>query len=83
MPATIKATMPGVFYRRPAPDAEPYVDVGQRVSPGQTIALIEVMKTFNEVRAETGGTVTAFLIDDGEEVAMGQDILELDGVGDA
>lgn len=76
---TIKATMPGVFYRRPNPDAEPYVDVGSEVTPGQTIALIEVMKTFNEVKADVAGRVTQFLIEDGDEVSMGQDILEVDG----
>jgi acetyl-CoA carboxylase biotin carboxyl carrier protein len=76
---TIKATMPGVFYRRPNPDAEPYVDVGGTITAGQTIALIEVMKTFNEVRSEVSGTVVGFLIEDGDEVAMGQDIVEVDG----
>jgi acetyl-CoA carboxylase biotin carboxyl carrier protein len=75
---TIKATMPGVFYRRPSPDADPYVEEGGSVSPGQTIALIEVMKTFNELKAETGGTVTKFLLADGDEVAMGQDIAEVE-----
>jgi acetyl-CoA carboxylase biotin carboxyl carrier protein len=76
---TIKATMPGVFYRRPNPDAAPYVDVGGEIAPGQTIALIEVMKTFNEVKAEVAGTVVDFLIEDGDEVAIGQDIVEVDG----
>ena len=83
MTATIKATMPGVFYRRPAPDAEPYVEVGDKVSPGQTIGLIEVMKTFNEVKADAEGTVGAFLIEDGDEVAMGDDLLRLDPVEQA
>lgn len=76
---TIKATMPGVFYRRPAPEQAPYVEEGGEVTNGQTIALIEVMKTFNEVTADTSGTVTRFLLDDGDEVAMGQDIAEVDG----
>lgn len=77
--ATIKATMPGVFYRRPSPDAEPYVAEGSAIREGQTIALIEVMKTFNEVKADVSGTVLRILIDDGDEVSMGQDILEVDG----
>ncbi|RBM11637.1 biotin carboxyl carrier domain-containing protein [Prauserella sp. PE36] len=77
--ATIKATMPGVFYRCPSPGAEPYVAEGGDVSEGQTIALIEVMKTFNEVKAEVSGTVTKFLIADGDEVSIGQDIMEVDG----
>jgi acetyl-CoA carboxylase biotin carboxyl carrier protein len=74
---TIKATMPGVFYRRPSPDADPYVEEGGSISPGQTVALIEVMKTFNELKAEVGGTVMKFLISDGDEVSMGQDIAEV------
>lgn len=75
---TIKATMPGVFYRRPSPDADPYVETGGSIAPGQTIALIEVMKTFNELKTEVGGKVTKFLIEDGDEVSMGQDIAEVE-----
>ncbi|GAA4669364.1 MULTISPECIES: acetyl-CoA carboxylase [Amycolatopsis] len=76
--STIKASMPGVFYRRPSPDADPYVEEGQAFTAGQTIALIEVMKTFNELKAEEAGTVKRFLLDDGDEVAMGQDIAEVE-----
>jgi acetyl-CoA carboxylase biotin carboxyl carrier protein len=75
---TIRATMPGVFYRRPSPDADPYVEDGAAISPGQTVALIEVMKTFNELKSEIGGRVTKFLISDGDEVSMGQDIAEVE-----
>lgn len=75
--ATIKAQMPGVFYRRPAPEKPAYVDDGDRISEGQTIALIEVMKTFNAVKADESGTVAAFLVDDGDEVDVGQDIVRL------
>lgn len=74
---TIKATMPGVFYRSPSPEDDPYTAEGSSVSPGQTVALIEVMKTFNEVKAEQSGTISKFLIDDGDEVDVGQDIAEL------
>ncbi|MBA8823885.1 acetyl-CoA carboxylase biotin carboxyl carrier protein [Saccharopolyspora lacisalsi] len=77
--ATIKAAMPGVFYRRPAPEKPAYVDDGDAISAGQTIALIEVMKTFNEVKADESGTVAAFLVEDGDEVDVGQDIVRLEG----
>jgi len=77
--ALIRATMPGVFYRGPGPGAEPYVEEGARIEPGQTIALIEVMKTFSEVKADTAGTVTTFLLHTGDEVTMGQGIAEVDG----
>ncbi|MCI2422647.1 acetyl-CoA carboxylase [Saccharopolyspora sp. K220] len=75
---TIKATMPGVFYRRPSPDADPYATEGGIVNTGQTIALIEVMKTFNELKSEVDGKITKFLIEDGDEVEMGQDIAEVE-----
>lgn len=74
---TVKAPLPGVFYRRPAPDADPYVEEGGTVGAGQTMALIEVMKTFNEVKSDAAGTVVRFLVTDGDEVEIGQDILEL------
>ena len=74
---TIKATMPGVFYRRPAPDADPFVAEGGTVTVGQTVCLIEVMKTFNELRSPAAGTLVRFLVEDGDEVEMGQDIAEL------
>ena len=75
---TIKATMPGVFYRSPSPEDDPFTSEGSSVSPGQTVALIEVMKTFNELKAEVGGKITRFLIEDGDEVEMGQDVAEVE-----
>lgn len=74
---TIKAQMPGVFYRRPAPEKPAYANDGETITEGQTIALIEVMKTFNEVKADTSGTVAAFLVEDGDEVGVGDDIVRL------
>lgn len=74
---TVQAQLPGVFYRRPSPEAEPYVEDGSAVTEGQTVALIEVMKTFNEVKVDSAGTVVRFLVEDGEEVEVGQDILEI------
>ncbi|QIZ37634.1 acetyl-CoA carboxylase [Saccharopolyspora sp. ASAGF58] len=75
---TIKAPMPGVFYRRPSPDADAYVAEGNSIAPGQTIALIEVMKTFNEVKADEQGTFSRFLVEDGDEVSIGDDIAEVE-----
>lgn len=74
---TIKTAVPGVFYRRPSPEEPPYVQEGDTIRPGQTIALIEVMKNFNEVKADQAGTVTRFLVEDGDEVSISQDIAEL------
>ncbi len=75
---TVKAQMPGTFYRRPDPESDPYVEVGDEVSAGDTIGLIEVMKNFNEIKAEEDGTVSNFLVEDEEAVDAGQDLVELE-----
>jgi acetyl-CoA carboxylase biotin carboxyl carrier protein len=75
---TVKAQMPGTFYRRPDPDSDPYVNEGDSVSAGDTVGLIEVMKSFHEVKAEEDGTVSKFLVDDEEAVDAGQDVVELE-----
>ena len=75
---TVKAQMPGTFYRRPDPESDPYVNEGDSVSAGDTVGLIEVMKSFHEVKAEEDGTVSRFLVEDEEAVDAGQDVLELE-----
>ena len=75
---TVKAQMPGTFYRRPDPESDPYVDEGDEVSAGDTIGLIEVMKNFNEVKAEEDGKISKFLVEDEEAVDAGQDLVELE-----
>jgi acetyl-CoA carboxylase biotin carboxyl carrier protein len=78
MVSKVKAQLPGVFYRRASPDAAPYVVEGAEISPGQTVALIEVMKTYNEIKADHAGRLARFLIEDGDEVEVGQDVMEMD-----
>jgi acetyl-CoA carboxylase biotin carboxyl carrier protein len=75
---TVKAQIPGTFYRRPDPDSDYYVEEGARVSAGDTVGLIEVMKSFHEVKAEEDGTISKFLVGDEEAVDAGQDILEME-----
>jgi len=75
---TIKAQMPGTFYRRPDPDSDVYVEEGDEVSAGDTVGLIEVMKSFHEVKAEEDGTVSKFLVEDEDAVDAGQDLVELE-----
>jgi acetyl-CoA carboxylase biotin carboxyl carrier protein len=75
---TIRAPMPGIFYRRPDPEAEFYVEEGAQVAAGQTIGLLEVMKTFNEVKADTAGRIVKFFVANEEEVTIGQDLAEDD-----
>ncbi|SCB72673.1 Biotin-requiring enzyme [Kosakonia oryzendophytica] len=64
--------LPGVFYRQPSPEAPPFVETGDKVTPDTVIGLIEVMKQFSEIFAETRGTITAITIQNGDAVEPGQ-----------
>ncbi len=75
---TVRAPMVGTFYRAPAPDAPPFVEVGQIVEPGQTLCLIEAMKLMNEIEAEVRGRVAAILVENGQPVEYGQPLLTLE-----
>lgn len=75
---TITSRTPGVFYHRSSPDAEPYVTRGASVAEGDTVGLVEVMKTFHEVKADAAGTVSAVLVENEGEVSIGQDLVELE-----
>ncbi len=75
---TVKAQMPGTFYRSPDPESDPYVEEGDEVSAGDTVGLIEVMKNFHEVKVEEDGTISRFLVEDEEAVDAGQDLVELE-----
>lgn len=75
---TITSPFPGTFYRRPSPDADPFVSEGQRVESGDVVGLVEIMKSFHEVRADDGGVLDRFLVDNEEAVEVGQDIATLD-----
>ena len=76
--ATIRAQMPGTFYRRPDPDSDVYVNEGDSISAGDTVGLIEVMKSFHDVKAEEDGTVSKFLVENEDAVDAGQDLVELE-----
>lgn len=69
--AEIRAGMPGHFYRAPAPDAAPYVQVGDRVEPGQTLALLEAMKMLTPVEAEAAAEVLEIHVENAAPVARG------------
>ena len=77
MPKTIKSPFPGTFYRRPSPDADPYVSEGDSVSPGQVVGLVEIMKNFHEIQSDDGGVVARFLVENEDLIEAGQDIIEL------
>lgn len=77
MAKQILSPLPGTFYRRPAPDKPVYKELGDSVSVGDVIGLIEVMKSFNEVTADQAGVITGFPADDEEPVMAGQPLVEL------
>lgn len=77
MSSSVQSPLPGVFYRRPSPDEPLFVEEGAEVSEGQVIGLVEVMKNFSELKATAAGTLTRFLVEDSEEISVGQDIAEI------
>ena len=74
----IQAPLNGIYYDRSSPEADAFVQVGDRVEAGQVVALIEAMKVFNEVHADQSGRVTALLVESGDMVQSGQDLISLD-----
>ena len=74
----IIAPMVGTFYRAPAPEEPPFVDVGDRVSNGQTVCIIEAMKLMNELEAEVSGQIVEILVQNGEPVEFGQVLMRVD-----
>lgn len=71
---TIVSPIPGVFYRKPSPDQDAYVQEGEAVKTGDTIGIIEVMKNFYEIKAEADGILERFFVDNEELVDAGQEI---------
>ncbi len=74
----IKSPLPGVFYRSPSPEEPNYKEVGDTVTAGDVIGLVEVMKTYTEVKAEMDGTITAFAVENEEAIMPGQVVAELE-----
>lgn len=74
-PGAVTSPMVGVAYLSPEPGAAKFIDVGASVSEGQTLMLIEAMKTFNPIRAPRGGKVTRILVTDGQPVEFGEPLV--------
>ena len=70
--AAVTSPMVGTFYRAPAPDADPYVEVGDLVEVGQTVCIIEAMKLMNEIESEHRGRVVKILVENAQPVDFGQ-----------
>ena len=78
MAKQIRSPLPGTFYRRSAPDQPPFVEDGGSVAAGDTIGLVEVMKSFHEVSAEEAGENVRFAVDNEDPVTAGAVLAEMD-----
>ncbi|MGE3066120.1 MAG: acetyl-CoA carboxylase biotin carboxyl carrier protein [Hyphomicrobiaceae bacterium] len=74
-PGSVKSPMVGTAYASPEPGAPPFIEVGARVTQGQTLLIIEAMKTMNHIPAPRAGTVTAILIENGQPVEFGEPLV--------
>ncbi|MXQ12427.1 acetyl-CoA carboxylase biotin carboxyl carrier protein [Microvirga makkahensis] len=77
-PGTVLSPMVGTAYRKPSPDAKPFVEIGSKVQAGDKVLLVEAMKTFNEIVAPRAGTVTAIYVEDGTPVEYGEPLLVIE-----
>ncbi|MDE2260658.1 MAG: acetyl-CoA carboxylase biotin carboxyl carrier protein [Betaproteobacteria bacterium] len=68
----VKSPMVGTFYRSPSPGAPVFVEVGQSISEGQTLCIIEAMKLLNEIESDVSGTVKRILVENGQPIEYGQ-----------
>jgi biotin carboxyl carrier protein len=75
---TVLSPLPGTFYRRPSPDQAVFKEVGDTVAVGDTIGLIEVMKSFSPVTAEVAGKIAAFHAEDEDAVMPEQPLVDID-----
>jgi acetyl-CoA carboxylase biotin carboxyl carrier protein len=68
----------GTFYRSPSPTSASYVEVGKRVSPGDTLCIVEAMKLMNEIEADFAGTIVQVLVENGQAVEFGEPLFVID-----
>ena len=76
----VKSPIVGTFYRAPAPDAAPFVQVGAAVEPGTVLCIVEAMKLMNEIEAEVAGKVAEILVESGQAVEFGQPLFRIEPV---
>jgi len=75
---TIKSPMVGTFYRKPSPDKDPFVNVGDNINENSVVCIIEAMKLFNEIEAEVSGKIVKILVDDTSPVEFEQALFLVD-----
>jgi acetyl-CoA carboxylase biotin carboxyl carrier protein len=73
----VTSPMVGTFYRAPAPNADPFVEIGETVKKGQTLCIIEAMKLMNEIESDADGVVTAIHVENGKPVEYGQKLFSV------
>ncbi|MBP5858435.1 biotin carboxyl carrier domain-containing protein [Marivibrio halodurans] len=76
--AEVKSPIPGTFYRRPSPEEPPFKSEGDSVAVGDVVGLVEVMKSFIEVKSEVAGTIKSFTVENEQPVTAGAVVAELD-----
>tara|TARA_B100000579_G_scaffold142448_1_gene115654 strand:- start:22 stop:453 length:432 start_codon:yes stop_codon:yes gene_type:complete len=74
----IKSPIVGTFYRKPAPDKPPFVEIGSQVNAGDVVCIVEAMKMMNEIKSEFTGKVSAINVEDGEPVEFNQSLIAID-----
>ena len=74
----VLSPLPGTFYRKPSPDDPPYKSEGDTIAVGDVIGLVEVMKSYHEVKSDLAGTVSAYLIDNEQPIQAGQPIVDIE-----
>lgn len=74
----VPSPMVGTAYLSPSPDAKPFVEIGQKVKEGQTLLIIEAMKTMNQIPSPRAGTVTAILVEDAQPVEYGMPLVVIE-----
>ena len=75
---TIKSPIIGTFYRKPSPDKDNFVNVGDEISEGQTLCVIEAMKLFNEIESDVSGKIVKILVDDASPVEFDQPLFVIE-----
>ena len=76
--SSIKSPIVGTFYRKPAPDKPPFIDIGSHVNAGDVVCIVEAMKMMNEIKSEYTGQVTAINVEDGAPVEFDQSLIIID-----
>ncbi len=77
-PGTLPSPMVGTAYLSPEPDTAPFVSVGSKVTEGQTVVIVEAMKTMNQIPAHRSGTITRILVEDAQPVEYGEPLVVID-----